>query len=74
VAKELAVEEIGVLVVESPVGSVEIVSERDVVAVMAIGGDVGREQVETVMLVDLVDTVHKRLHRRIRPATGSAGA
>ena len=54
VAKELAAEEIGVLVVESPVRSVGIVSERDVVAVMAIGGDVEREQVKTVMSVDLV--------------------
>ena len=54
VAKELAAEEVGVLLVESPVGSVGIVSERDVGAVMAIGGDVEREQVKTVMSVDLV--------------------
>ena len=42
------------LLVESPVGSVGIVSERDVVAVTAIGGDVEREQVKIVMSVDLV--------------------
>jgi CBS domain-containing protein len=54
VAKELAAEEIGALLVESPVGPVGIVSERDVVAVVAIGGDVDREQVKTVMSIDLV--------------------
>lgn len=54
VAKELSANEIGVLLVSSPVGPVGVISERDVVNVVAIGGDVEREQAKTVMSVDLV--------------------
>ena len=54
VAKELAADEIGVLLVSSPIGPVGLISERDVVAVVAAGGDLEREQVRSVMSVDLV--------------------
>ena len=54
VAKELAANEIGVLLVSSPIGPVGMISERDVVAVVAAGGDLEREQVRSVMSVDLV--------------------
>jgi CBS domain-containing protein len=54
VAKELTGNEIGVLLVSSPIGPVGVISERDVVNVVAIGGDVEREQAKTVMSVDLV--------------------
>jgi CBS domain-containing protein len=54
VAKELAANEIGVVLVSSPLGPVGVISERDLVGVLAIGGDVEREQVKTVMSVDLV--------------------
>lgn len=54
VAKELAADEIGVLLVRSPIGPVGLISERDVVAVVAAGGDLEREQVRSVMSVDLV--------------------
>jgi CBS domain-containing protein len=54
VAKELAANEIGVLLVSSPIRPVGMISERDVVAVVAAGGDLEREQVRSVMSVDLV--------------------
>ena len=54
VARELTAGEIGVLLVSSPVGPVGLISERDIVNVVAIGGDIEREQVKTVMSVDLV--------------------
>ena len=53
-ARELAGNEIGALLVSSPVGCVGIISERDIVTVVAIGGDVEREQVRSIMSVDLV--------------------
>lgn len=54
VARELAADEIGALLVSSPVGPVGVISERDIVTVVAAGGDTDREQVRTVMSVDLV--------------------
>ena len=54
VAKELAANEIGVLMPTGPIGPVGMISERDVVAVVAAGGDLEREQVRSVMSVDLV--------------------
>ena len=54
VARELAGGEIGVLMVSSPIGPVGMISERDIVNVVAVGGDIEREQVKTVMSVDLV--------------------
>lgn len=54
VAAELTANDIGAVLVSSPVGPVGIVSERDIVAVAATGADLDREQVKTVMTVDLV--------------------
>ena len=42
VARELTAGEIGVLLVSSPVGPVGLISERDIVNVVAIGGDIER--------------------------------
>ncbi len=54
VAKELTANDIGAVMVSSPVGPVGIVSERDVVAVAAMGFDLEAEQVKTAMSVDLI--------------------
>jgi CBS domain-containing protein len=53
-AMELTAGEIGVLLVSSPIGPVGLISERDIVNVVAIGGDIEHEQVKAVMSVDLV--------------------
>jgi CBS domain-containing protein len=54
VARELSANDIGAVLVSSPVGPVGIVSERDVVTVAALGVDLDAEQVKTLMSVDLV--------------------
>lgn len=54
VAAELTANDIGAVLVSSPGGPVGIVSERDIVAVAATGADLDREQVRSVMTVDLV--------------------
>jgi predicted transcriptional regulator len=54
VAKELTADEIGAVLVDSPLGTVGIVSERDVVTMVAIGSDLEQEQVRAVMSVDIL--------------------
>ena len=54
VAKELTGNDIGAVLVSSPVGPVGVVSERDVVSVAAMGIDLEAEQVKSTMSVDLV--------------------
>lgn len=54
VAAELTANDIGAVLVSSPVGPVGIVSERDVVNVAAMGVDLEAEQVKTLMTVDLI--------------------
>ena len=54
VARDLAGDETGALLVSSPVGPVGMISERDIVAVVAAGGDTDREQVRAIMSVELI--------------------
>ena len=54
VAKELAADEIGAVLVDGPLGPVGLVSERDLVTMVAIGADLEQEQVRAVMSVDLL--------------------
>lgn len=54
VAQELAAGDIGAVVVDSPGTPVGVISERDIVAVVANGGDVGAVQAGEVMTGDLV--------------------
>jgi len=53
-ARELTSNDIGAVLVSSPVGPVGILSERDIVAVVALGFDLEAEQVKTLMSVDLI--------------------
>ncbi|GAA4880600.1 CBS domain-containing protein [Actinomycetospora straminea] len=55
VAEELAMDEIGVVVVAQGHEPVGVVSERDLVAVIAGGGDLGTQATD-LMTVDLVST------------------
>jgi CBS domain-containing protein len=54
IAQGLAADEIGVLVVRTATGPVGLVSERDIVTVLATGGDVDRQQAADIMTGDLV--------------------
>jgi CBS domain-containing protein len=54
VARELADDEIGAVVVESSGGTVGLVSERDLVAAVAIGEDLDDQQAADHMTTDLV--------------------
>lgn len=54
VAQELVAGEIGAVVVEDAQGPTGVISERDVVTVIATGGDVATQQAGDVMSVDLV--------------------
>lgn len=54
VAQELAAGEIGAVVVRSAGAVVGLVSERDLVAVLAVGGDPDMTQAAEVMSTDLV--------------------
>ena len=54
VAQELVAGEISAVVVEDTQGPAGVISERDVVTVVAPGGDVGAQQAGDVMSVDLV--------------------
>lgn len=54
VARELLAADADAAIVCGPVGEVGIVTERDVVAVAANGGDLDREQVRGVMSADLL--------------------
>ena len=53
-AQELVAGEIGVLVVRMAGGPVGLVSERDIVTVLATGGDLDKQQAMDVMTSDLV--------------------
>jgi CBS domain-containing protein len=57
VAEELLAGDIGAVLVTAPGGPTGLVSERDIIAVVATGGDVETEQAADVMTTDLV-TVH----------------
>lgn len=54
VAQELAAGDIGAVVVDSPASPVGVISERDIVAVVANGGDVAAIQAGEIMTGDLV--------------------
>jgi CBS domain-containing protein len=54
VARELVDGEIGVLLVETPGGPVGVVSERDLVTVVAVDGELPDEQAADLMTTDLV--------------------
>ncbi len=54
VARELFECEIGVVLVDNPGGATGLVSERDVVAAVADGGDLDERQALDVMTADLV--------------------
>jgi len=54
VAEELMADEVGAVLVDGPHGTVGIVSERDVVVLVATGGDPDGNQVRDVMATDLV--------------------
>jgi CBS domain-containing protein len=54
IAQELVADEIGVLVVRMSGGPVGLVSERDIVTVLATGGDLDKQQAVDVMTSDLV--------------------
>ncbi len=54
VTRELAGNDTGALLVSGPIGPVGVISERDIVTAVAFGGDIEREQVRTMMSVDLV--------------------
>ncbi|MCW0212127.1 MAG: CBS domain-containing protein [Pseudonocardia sp.] len=53
-AEELMADEVGVVLVDGPHGTVGIVSERDVVVLVATGGDLDSTQVHDVMTTDIV--------------------
>ena len=53
-ARELADDEIGAVVVESPRGIVGLVSERDLVGAVAAGDDLDDRQVADLMSTDLI--------------------
>jgi predicted transcriptional regulator len=72
VAEELMADEVGAVLVDGPHGTVGIVSERDVVVLVATGGDPDGNQVRDVMATDLVwadtqDTI-RAVSRRMRDA------
>lgn len=72
VAEELMADEVGAVLVDGPHGTVGIVSERDVVVLVATGGDPDASQVRDVMATELVwagveDTV-REVSRRMRDA------
>ena len=54
VAGELADDEIGAVVVESPGGTIGLVSERDLVGAVAAGDDLDDRQVADLMSTDLI--------------------
>jgi CBS domain-containing protein len=54
IARGLATDEVGVLVVRTATGPVGLVSERDIVTVLAAGGDLDRPQAADIMTGDLV--------------------
>ena len=54
IAEELAADEIGVLMVRTSAGLVGLVSERDIVVVLATGGDLDKQQAVDIMTSDLV--------------------
>ncbi|GAA2552979.1 CBS domain-containing protein [Pseudonocardia hydrocarbonoxydans] len=54
VAEELVAGEIGAVLVRAPGGPTGLLSERDVVAALVAGGDLGDEQAGEVMTADLV--------------------
>lgn len=54
VARELYESEIGVVLVDNPGGATGLLSERDLVAVMADGDDLDERQAADVMTADLV--------------------
>jgi CBS domain-containing protein len=54
IARGLATDEVGVLVVRTATGPVGLVSERDIVTVLATGGDLDRPQAADIMTGDLV--------------------
>lgn len=70
VAEELVADEIGAVLVTGPHGPVGIVSERDVVTVLATGGDLDRLQAADLMTTDIlwaapedaIDEVARRMH------------
>jgi CBS domain-containing protein len=54
IARGLVANEIGVLVVRTSGGPVGLISERDIVTVLATGGDLDKQQAVDVMTSDLV--------------------
>ncbi|SHK75141.1 CBS domain-containing protein [Pseudonocardia thermophila] len=54
VAAELTADEIGAVLVGGPMGPIGVLSERDVVTLVAMGADLDNEQAQAVMTTDLV--------------------
>lgn len=54
IAEELVADEVGVVLVRAPGRRTGLISERDLVTVLAVGGDPDRTQAADVMTTDLI--------------------
>jgi CBS domain-containing protein len=73
VARELADDEIGAVLVESPGGTVGLVSERDLIGAVAAGNDLDDRQVADLMSTDLVTARPDDNIGSVAALMGSAG-